>query len=221
LNSNSSFLIRNEDANTILNLLGMLMPKDAVERNMETVYYTGFESPVGTIWAASTEAGMFQLDFARPESVFLDSIKRRIDARIVADRDRFSTLRRMMADYFNGRKVTFEMPLDLRGTEFQKAVWRAIYRIPYGKLSSYGKLAVEVGKPKAARAAGNAVGDNPISMVIPCHRVVRSDGSLGGYGGGLDLKCRLLGIEGVLPRPDGGKIEYPMTRDELLRYFFE
>lgn len=188
---------------------------------MERVYYASIPSPIGAIWAAATEVGLFQVGFPRPESAFVDSIKRRIDTEVVHDPDRLDMLGRMLEAYFDGEHVAFDLPFDLRGTQFQKAVWREVYRIPYGGLSSYGRLAKAVGRPKAARAVGNAVGANPLVIVIPCHRVIRSDGSLGGFGGRTDLKSYLLSIEGVLPRAEGAEIGYHRTRVDLLRYFFE
>ena len=111
--------------------------------------------------------------------------------------------------------VGFEIPLDLRGTLFQVAVWKAIYSIPNGLLSSYGRIAKQIGRPKAVRAVGNAVGDNPIGLIVPCHRVVASDGSLGGFGGGLDLKRRLLVHEGIFKTSKGST-----EKDVDLRQFF-
>lgn len=188
---------------------------------MEQVYYAGIASPIGTIWAAATRAGLLQVNFPRAKEAFVVSIKRRVDAQIVHDPNRFEALRELLGAYFDGERVAFDLPFDLKGTRFQKAVWRAIHRIPYGRLSSYGRLAAEVGRPKAARAVGNAVGANPLAIVIPCHRVIRSNGSLGGFGGKPDLKRYLLGIEGVLTRAEDAEIEYPHTRADLLRYFYE
>lgn len=188
---------------------------------MERVYYADIESPIGPIWAAATEEGLVQVNFPRPESEFLGFIKRRVDAELIHDPERFRALRGMMEAYFNGKRVSFELPLDLRGTEFQRAVWRATYGIPYGRLSSYGRLAAAVGKPRAARAVGNAVGANPLALVVPCHRVIRSDGSLGGFGGSTELKRHLLGIEGILPRAAGVEMGYSIGRGDLLRYFSE
>lgn len=186
---------------------------------MERVYYTGIESPIGTIWAAATERGLIQVDFPRPEVEFLGSLKRRVDADVVHAPGRLQRLREMMRAYFDGERVAFELPLDLRGTEFQRSVWRATHRIPYGRLSSYGRLAAAVGRPRAARAVGNAVGANPLVIVVPCHRVIRSDGSLGGFGGRPSLKRYLLGIEGVLPRTEGAEFGGRLGRRRLLRFF--
>jgi methylated-DNA-[protein]-cysteine S-methyltransferase len=104
-----------------------------------------------------------------------------------------------LADYFAGKRTTFDLPLDLQGgTPFQQSVWRALLAIPSGGTVSYGHLSREVGRPAAVRAVGAAVGRNPLSVVVPCHRVVGSDGSLTGYAGGLDRKTALLTLEGAL-----------------------
>lgn len=98
-------------------------------------------------------------------------------------------------EYFSGRRRRFDLPLDLVGTDFQVAVWTALSDIPYGETTSYGELADQLGRPQAARAIGAAVGRNPVSVVVPCHRVVGKDGSLTGFAGGLDAKVRLLELE--------------------------
>jgi methylated-DNA-[protein]-cysteine S-methyltransferase len=106
-----------------------------------------------------------------------------------------------LADYFAGRRTTFELPLDLQaGTPFQQSVWAALQAIPRGGTTSYGELARQLGRPQAARAIGAAVGRNPVSIVVPCHRVVGTGGSLTGYAGGLERKTALLRLEGVLER---------------------
>jgi len=102
-----------------------------------------------------------------------------------------------LADYFSGRRQHFDLPLDLtQGTVFQQAVWQALLAIPFGQTTSYGELARRIGRPKAVRALGAAVGRNPVSIIVPCHRVIGADGSLTGYAGGLDRKTALLRIEG-------------------------
>lgn len=105
-----------------------------------------------------------------------------------------------LTDFFLGQRHHFELPLDLaQGTPFQQAVWHALLTIPFGQTVSYGELAARIGRPRAVRALGGAVGDNPISIVVPCHRVIGARGALTGYGGGLDRKTALLRLEGVLP----------------------
>ena len=102
-----------------------------------------------------------------------------------------------LGEYFEGSRRSFDLPMELRGTPFQCDVWRALADIPYGETISYAELAVMVGRPGAFRAVGQANGANPIPIVLPCHRVVASGGGIGGYGGGLPLKRRLLALEGV------------------------
>lgn len=103
-------------------------------------------------------------------------------------------------DYFAGAKRVFQVPLDLRGTDFQIAVWNELRKIPYGETRSYAQIADAIGKPKAVRAVGAANGSNPIAIIVPCHRVIGAGGKLTGYGGGLPLKKRLLELEGAWTR---------------------
>lgn len=106
---------------------------------------------------------------------------------------------RQLDEYFAGQRLVFELPLAAAGTGFQQAVWRAIAAVPYGVTISYAELARQMGRPGSARAAGTATGRNPLGIVVPCHRIVGSDGRLTGYAGGLPLKARLLTLEGALP----------------------
>ncbi len=102
---------------------------------------------------------------------------------------------RQLEEYFAGRRTRFDLPLDPRGSEFQKTVWQALRRIPFGATRSYAQLARELGKPGAARAVGAANGKNPLSIIVPCHRVIGADGSLTGFAGGLEIKAKLLRFE--------------------------
>jgi methylated-DNA-[protein]-cysteine S-methyltransferase len=106
--------------------------------------------------------------------------------------------RKQLGEYFAGQRRNFDLPLDLRGTGFQREVWRALLRVGFGQTSSYGAIALEIGSPRAVRAVGGAVGRNPISVIVPCHRVLGGDGSLTGYAGGLQRKSALLRLEGTL-----------------------
>jgi len=106
-------------------------------------------------------------------------------------------VRRQLVEYFAGERRDFVLPLAPRGTDFERGVWRALAAIPYGETRSYAEVAVAIGRPAACRAVGRANGRNPIAVVIPCHRVIGSDGSLTGYGGGLELKRLLLDLEGA------------------------
>jgi methylated-DNA-[protein]-cysteine S-methyltransferase len=112
-----------------------------------------------------------------------------------ADRELLDEAAAQLADYFAGRRTDFELPLALDGTDFQRRVWAELCQIPYGDTISYGQLALRVGKPGSARAVGLANGRNPVAIIVPCHRVIGSDGKLTGYGGGLDRKAWLLDHE--------------------------
>ncbi|NMB75915.1 MAG: methylated-DNA--[protein]-cysteine S-methyltransferase [Myxococcales bacterium] len=134
---------------------------------------------------------LVRLEFARGPA----SSTRR-GGRAPAEAQRLLTrLRRELGEYFSGRRRTFTIPLALEGTAFQVRVWKALLRIPYGKTRSYAELARSVGTPRACRAAGNANGRNRIAILVPCHRVIQADGSLGGYGAGPSRKRFLLRLE--------------------------
>ncbi|MFH1942641.1 MAG: methylated-DNA--[protein]-cysteine S-methyltransferase, partial [bacterium] len=100
-----------------------------------------------------------------------------------------------LLEYFNGTRKVFSLPIDLRGTDFQKSVWEAVRKVPYGQTRSYGDIAKAIGNPRASRAVGAANGANPIPIIIPCHRIIGSDGSITGFGGGIPLKQKLLNLE--------------------------
>jgi O-6-methylguanine DNA methyltransferase len=175
---------------------------------LERIYYAGIETPIGTVWAAKTKKGLIQVHANGERDSFLDELDKRVPGDYIEDSSMFKALEEKLGEWSEGKPVKFDMPFDLRGTEFQKDVWKAIQAIPHGKLSSYGRLAETIGRPKAVRAVGNAVGSNPIGLVIPCHRVIWSNGGLGGFGGGfetkkLNNKRRLLMTEGALPRVEG------------------
>jgi methylated-DNA-[protein]-cysteine S-methyltransferase len=110
----------------------------------------------------------------------------------------FDAARRQLAEYFAGGRTAFELPVAAAGSPFQRRVWELVGRIPYGQTTTYGELATELGDPALARAVGAANGRNPLSVIVPCHRVVGKDGDLAGYGGGLDRKRRLLELEGAV-----------------------
>lgn len=148
------------------------------------MHYAVMDSPMGPLTVASTERGIASIHFggSLPDGAVSDP---------AANHETVEQL----TQYFQGRRTRFELPLDVEGTPFQKAVWNELLRIPYGETRSYGEIAKAVGRPGAARAVGMANHDNPIAVVIPCHRVVGRDGSLTGYAGGLHLKAQLLSIE--------------------------
>lgn len=160
-----------------------------------------FESPIGTLRLAATEHGVVQISLPRSSGAgFRGSLSRRVpDAELIEWLPPLDKLRQQLSEYFEGKRKTFDVPLDLRGTAFQLAVWRALSEIPFGETRSYGDIARVIGRPKAFRAVGAANGANPIPLVVPCHRVVASDGTIGGYGGGLEVKKRLLAFEKSVP----------------------
>lgn len=163
--------------------------------------YGPVDSPFGTLLAATTSKGLVKLAFPEEETdSVLDRLAMRISPRIVEARPAaLDPLKRELEEYFNGRRDSFETALDwsLIGP-FATRVLRATAAIPYGNYSTYAEIAARAGSPRGSRAAGNALGSNPIPIIIPCHRVLRSGGALGGYGGGLDRKLHLLALEGAL-----------------------
>jgi methylated-DNA-[protein]-cysteine S-methyltransferase len=156
---------------------------------VSAVFYTTFESPVGPLLLAGDSNALHSVSFesskraARPQSDWKQ------------DGAAFDEVIRQLRAYFSGELREFELPLAMAGTEFQLLVWNALRKIPYGETISYGQLAERIGNPKAVRAVGLANGSNPIPIIVPCHRVIGSDGSLTGFGGGLSTKKMLLDLE--------------------------
>ena len=156
------------------------------------------ETELGTIVAASTKEGICILEFADSKSLErkLDQIADFLKANIVEDKNQhLEALSHQLGEYFTQKRKEFDIPLDLYGTEFQKKVWMGLLKIPYGTTISYAKQAARLCMPKAVRAVANANGQNKISIILPCHRVIGSDGTLTGYGGGLWRKQKLLKLE--------------------------
>ncbi len=160
-----------------------------------TVLATTIDSPVGPLRVAADASGLVALVFPRNRHP-----ARGADAWREGDSTLLRDARRQLAEYFAGRRRTFDLPLSPRGTEFQRRVWMALATIPYGETLSYAQLAAKLGSPSASRAVGAANGRNPLPIVLPCHRVIGADGSLTGFGGGLPTKQFLLKLEGALPR---------------------
>jgi len=156
---------------------------------------TSITSPLGPITLVSSPVGLKEVHFAN-----LDSVAQRLSASlpfVIIEPDK-SQAAVQLQEYFRGERRGFDLQLDLQGTPFQQKVWKALMAIPYGETRSYRDIAREINCPKGFRAVGQANGSNPIPIIIPCHRVVASDGSLGGYSGGLEIKKALLALEGVL-----------------------
>ena len=159
---------------------------------------TRFESPLGTLIAAATDKGLAGLWFVDQRHLPIELT----GAAVWPTDDDHPVLKRAVSqleDYFAGTRTMFDLPLDLSyGTAFQQSVWQALLTIAPGDTASYGQISQRIGNPAAVRAVGAAVGRNPVSIVVPCHRVMGADGSLTGYAGGLERKTALLTLEGVL-----------------------
>jgi len=169
------------------------------EEGLADVSYAPAESPFGTLLLAATRRGLVRLAFPE-ESLdgMLEALAQRVSPRIVEARAPLDEVRRELEEYFEGRRRGFEVALDWTlVAPFARRVLRATSRIPYGGVLSYAEVAADAGSPRGFRAAGNALGANPIPIVVPCHRVLRSGGALGGYGGGLERKRFLLQLEGA------------------------
>ena len=157
----------------------------------QQILHTTIESPIGELLLVGDEEslrGLYMQEGKRPYRV--------------ADHWRnaeepFAAVREQLSEYFAGERTEFDLPLESVGSEFDRSVWAELERIPYGQTTSYGEIARRIGRPDKARAVGAANGRNPISIVVPCHRVIGSDGSLTGYGGGLERKRFLLQLEGA------------------------
>ena len=155
-----------------------------------TTFFAYFQSPVGTLLLMATERGLSGLHMEKDGTAFQNASRD-----WVRDDARFSGINENLNEYFSGRRKEFEVPIDLRGTPFQMSVWSALRTIPFGATISYAELARRIGDPKAVRAVGQANNRNPISIIVPCHRVIGADGSLTGYGGGIERKRFLIELE--------------------------
>jgi AraC family transcriptional regulator of adaptative response/methylated-DNA-[protein]-cysteine methyltransferase len=162
----------------------------------ETIRWTYFDSPLGRMLIAATSKGICRLTFDDSEQ----SLRRLFpSATIVEDVGGLKELVEGALEAIERPSAVHQLPIDVAGTAFQEAVWRELRKIPLGETRSYAQIAAAIGQPKAVRAVGTANGDNHVAVLIPCHRVIRSDGTLGGYAGGLDRKRKLLAVEGASP----------------------
>jgi len=164
----------------------------------QLINITRIPTPLGPMLAGATDEGVCLLEFVdrRMIETQLKRLKKYINAELLSGKNRhFDTLEKQLKEYFDGRRKEFDIPLVAPGTPFQKKVWDALMKIPYGETRSYSEQAKAIGNPKAVRAVAKANGDNRIGIIIPCHRVIGSDGELTGYGGGLWRKRYLLNLE--------------------------
>jgi methylated-DNA-[protein]-cysteine S-methyltransferase len=165
------------------------------------VAYATLDSPLGPLLVAVTRRGLVRVAYENEggDEVVLAELADRVSPRVLHAPERTDAVRRELDEYFEGARQAFSTPVDwslVRG--FARGVLRATARVPFGEVTSYRRVAEAAGSPRASRAAGNALGSNPIPIVVPCHRVLHSGGGLGGYAGGLERKRRLLTLEGVL-----------------------
>lgn len=169
----------------------------ARREGLATVGYDVTDSPLGPLWIAVGPRGVAAITYNDEASA--RDLRRLVAAfgpGIIPDPRRVARVARELDQYFAGRRTRFDVDVDLAGlTKFQQRILRATARIPFGELLTYAEVAARAGNPAASRAAGGALGSNPVPIVVPCHRVVASDGSLGGYTGGLPTKRRLLALE--------------------------
>jgi methylated-DNA-[protein]-cysteine S-methyltransferase len=173
----------------------------AADEGLLDVAYTSVDSPLGPLVVAATPKGLVRVSYSefRGEDEVLEDLARRVSPRVLEAPARLDPVRRELDEYFEGRREDFDIPIDwsyLAG--FTREVLRATAAIPFGDVSTYAGVAAAAGSPRATRAAGNALGANPMPVIVPCHRVLRTGGQLGGYTGGLERKEFLLRLEGML-----------------------
>jgi methylated-DNA-[protein]-cysteine S-methyltransferase len=177
------------------------LDRAAAAAGLLDVAYATLESPVGTLLLARTPRGLARIAYldGSDEDAILEDLARRISPRVLSAPRELDLARRELDEYFASRRQAFDIPLDWRLTQgFGRRVLQATARIPFGAVSTYKQVAAAAGSPRGFRAAGNALGANPLPIVVPCHRVLHANGGLGGYTGGLERKQVLLGVEGAL-----------------------
>jgi methylated-DNA-[protein]-cysteine S-methyltransferase len=166
---------------------------------LDVSYDVVADTPIGELLVAVTGAGLCRISFDPEPDRETEQLARFFGTRVLRAPRSIDPVKRELDQYFEGRRRRFDLPVDLRGrSEFSRAVLEQLARVPYGEVTTYGSLAARSGRPRAARAVGTIMNRNPIPIVLPCHRVVGSTGSLVGYGGGLERKEQLLKLEGAL-----------------------
>jgi methylated-DNA-[protein]-cysteine S-methyltransferase len=173
----------------------------ADEQGLLDVAYTVEDSPVGPLLLAATGRGLVELGYEGDKQLdfYVERLATKLSPRVLEAPARLDPVRRELDEYFEGRRHEFDIPLDWSLTKgFTQRILRATAKVPYGEVSTYRQVATKAGNERAVRAAGNALGANPIPIVVPCHRILRTGGSLGGYGGGPERKEFLLRLEGAL-----------------------
>jgi methylated-DNA-[protein]-cysteine S-methyltransferase len=175
----------------------------AAEAGLLDVSFDIADTPIGPLLLAVTERGLCKISFDPEPERETDALARTFGVRVLRAPRQVDEVRRELDEYFEGHRRDFDLPLDLRGREgFSREILERLAKVPYGQVTTYKSLALEAGNPRAARAVGTIMNRNPIPIVLPCHRVVGSNGSLVGYGGGLERKRLLLDLEAGTPRLD-------------------
>ena len=181
---------------TVPNALDRRFRQAAAEAGLVDVSFDVADTPVGPLLLAVTERGLCRISFDPEPDRATEELARTFGVRVLKAPREVDRVRRELEEYFEGMRREFDLPIDLRGREgFSRAILDQLARVPYGEVTTYKSLAVEAGNPRAARAVGTIMNRNPIPIVLPCHRVIGSNGSLVGYGGGLDRKRLLLDLE--------------------------
>jgi methylated-DNA-[protein]-cysteine S-methyltransferase len=194
-------MMTERELETAAELAARRFAEAAVASGLVDVSYATVGSPFGDLVVAVSKRGLVRLAYPteRPDDV-LEDLAASVSPRILESARATDGVRRELEEYFDGRRQRFETKVDLSLTRgFTRDVLRATSRIPFGSVSTYRDVAIRAGRPAAVRATGNALGSNPIPIVVPCHRVLRTGGGLGGYTGGIDRKVTLLRLEGALP----------------------
>ncbi|MGI9526225.1 MAG: methylated-DNA--[protein]-cysteine S-methyltransferase [Weeksellaceae bacterium] len=168
----------------------------------EFLYYSTLKTPIGELQIYATENGIRYLNYKDSHKIrFIEKALQKETLETINSKNKQIILvEKQLKEYFNGIRQNFDIPLDMIGTEFQKTVWNSLLKIPYGKTMSYLEQSKSINNPKAVRAVANANGRNPISIIIPCHRVIGTNGKLTGYAGGIQRKKFLLNLENPMPQ---------------------
>jgi methylated-DNA-[protein]-cysteine S-methyltransferase len=178
------------------NALDRRFRQAAADAGLVDVSFDVADTPVGPLLLAVTERGLCRISFNPEPDRATEELARTFGVRVLKAPREVDRVRRELEEYFEGKRREFDLPIDLRGREgFSRTILDRLARVPYGEVTTYKSLAVEAGNPRAARAVGTIMNRNPIPIVLPCHRVIGSNGSLVGYGGGLDRKRLLLDLE--------------------------
>ncbi len=161
------------------------------------IFISKYKSPIGDLFLATSEQGLVQINLVSKADLLNRLTKAVPDAEISEDDKKNQAVIQQLNEYFESKRESFDLPLHILGTPFYKKVWAELCNVPFGNTASYKDIAMKIANPKAVRAVGQANNRNPIPIIIPCHRIIGSNGGLTGYGGGLEMKEKLLSHEGI------------------------